>query len=277
MKKMTKNKCRKLIVCIVLSIVIALSVWSWLPVAERISLDLIEGDSSKIRVVLITDLHSCYYGKDQNRLIDMVDDQNPDIVILGGDIFDDRLKDDNAKNATYRLVQKYPCYYVSGNHEFWSGRVDEMKSYLKSIGVNVLDGACMTASINGISIDICGIDDPTYMIDKDWEEQIDTACSQTHDSNLKILVSHRPERVDVYEKYDFDLILAGHAHAGQFRIPFVNRGIFAPDQGFMAKYINGIYKLSNNSTMVVSRGLARESTPLPRFFNRPQIVVIDIE
>ena len=277
MKKMTKNKYRKLIVCIVLSILIALSVWSWFPVAERIYLNLIEGDSSKIRVVLITDLHSCYYGKDQNRLIDMVDDQNPDIVILGGDIFDDRLKDDNAKKATYRLVQKYLCYYVSGNHEFWSGRVDEMKSYLKSIGVNVLDGACMTASINGISIDICGIDDPTYMIDKDWEKQIDTACSQTHDSSLKILVSHRPERVDVYEKYEFDLILAGHAHAGQFRIPFINRGIFAPDQGFMAKYINGVYKLSNNCTMVVSRGLARESTPLPRFFNRPQIVVIDIE
>ena len=81
----------------------------------------------------------------------------------------------------------------------------------------------------------------------------------------------------MYEKYDFDLILAGHAHAGQLRIPFINRGIFAPDQGFMAKYINGVYKLPNNCTMVVSRGLARESTPLPRFFNRPQIVVIDIE
>ncbi|MBP5310362.1 MAG: metallophosphoesterase [Lachnospiraceae bacterium] len=274
---MTKNKCRSLIVCIVLIILITLSIWSWLPVAERISLDLIEGDSDKIRIVLITDLHSCYYGKDQNRLIEMVDDQKPDIVILGGDIFDDRLKDDNAKTATNRLAKNYPCYYVSGNHEFWSGRVDEMKSYLKSIGVNVLDGDCKTESINGISLDICGIDDPTYMIDEDWRKQIDTAFSQTHDSNLKILVSHRPERTQEYEKYDFDLILSGHAHAGQFRIPFVNRGIFAPDQGFMAKYINGVYKLANNSTMVVSRGLARESTPLPRFFNHPEIVVIDIE
>ena len=274
---MTKNKHRKLIICIVLIILITLSIWSWFPVVERVSLDLVEGDSNRIRAVLITDLHSCYYGKDQNSLIDMVDDQKPDIVILGGDIFDDRLKDDNAKTATKRLSEKYPCYYVSGNHEYWSGRIDEMKSYLESIGVNVLDGDCESLNINGVSIDICGIDDPTYMIDREWKEQLDTAYSQTDESHLKILVSHRPERVDVYEKYDFDLILSGHAHAGQFRIPFINRGIFAPDQGFMAKYINGVYKLSNNSTMVVSRGLARESTPLPRFFNRPEIVVLDIE
>ncbi len=274
---MTKNKHRRLIICIVLIILIALSIWSWFPVVERVSLDLIDGDSKNIRVVLITDLHSCYYGKDQNRLINMVDDEKPDIVILGGDIFDDRLKDVNAKITTKRLAEKYPCYYVSGNHEYWSGRVDEMKNYLEEIGVNVLDGDCKTECINEISIDICGIDDPTYMIDRDWMEQLDSAYSQTDDTHLRILASHRPERVDVYEKYDFDLILSGHAHAGQFRIPFLNRGIFAPDQGFMAKYINGVYKLANNSTMVVSRGLARESTPLPRFFNHPEIVVIEIE
>ena len=76
---------------------------------------------------------------------------------------------------------------------------------------------------------------------------------------------------------DFDLILAGHAHAGQFRVPFVNRGLIAPNQGFLAKYVNGTYELSNGSIMEVSRGLARESTPLPRYFNHPEIVVIDLK
>ena len=80
-----------------------------------------------------------------------------------------------------------------------------------------------------------------------------------------------------YAKYDFDLIMAGHAHAGQIRIPIINKGVFAPNQGYMAEYISGTYELSNGSTMVVSRGLARESTPAPRYFNHPEIVVIDLK
>ena len=128
----------------------------------------------------------------------------------------------------------------------------------------------------GCKIDICGVDDPTYMSDSAWKEQIDRAYSETDPSHVKILLSHRPERVPVYEEYDFDLILTGHAHAGQFRIPFINRGILAPDQGFMASYVNGKYELINGSVMVVSRGLARESTPLPRYFNHPELVIINI-
>ena len=100
--------------------------------------------------------------------------------------------------------------------------------------------------------------------------------SKTDESHLKILLTHRPEKVSVYEKYGFDLILAGHAHAGQFRIPFINKGVMAPDQGFMAQYVNGTYTLSNGSIMEVSRGLGRESTPLPRYFNNPEIVILDI-
>ena len=90
-------------------------------------------------------------------------------------------------------------------------------------------------------------------------------------------MTHRPEKVDVYEKYDFDLIVAGHAHAGQIRIPFLNKGVFAPDQGFMAEYVNGTYTLSNGSIMEVSRGLGRECTFAPRYFNHPEVVVIDLE
>ncbi|MBR1853426.1 MAG: hypothetical protein IJ794_09850 [Lachnospiraceae bacterium] len=100
--------------------------------------------------------------------------------------------------------------------------------------------------------------------------------AQTDGRHLRILLSHRPEKVDLYAQYDFDLILTGHAHAGQFRIPWINEGVWAPDQGLMAKYVNGIYELSNGTLMEVSRGLARESTPLPRFFNHPEIVSIEI-
>lgn len=252
------------------------AIWTWVPVTERISLDLLEGEGVSVKIVLITDLHSCFYGKGQKSLLRMVDKENPDIVMLGGDFFDDRLSDENAQIAAEALAKKYPCYYVTGNHEYWSGRVDEMRTYLRSVGVTVLQGDCDSVILNGQAVDVCGIDDPSGLSGQMWREQLEQAYAQTDESHLRILLTHRPEKVDTYAEYDFDLILAGHAHAGQFRIPVINRGILAPDQGLMAKYVNGVYELSNGSIMEVSRGLARESTPLPRFFNHPEIVALEV-
>lgn len=249
---------------------------TWIPVTEKISLDLIPEEKGTVRIALITDLHSCYYGKNMKTLISMIDKQKPDLILLGGDIFDDKLSDKNTKIFMEAIVKKYPCYYVTGNHEYWSKRADEMKAYMESIGVNVLAGDCATVTVNNVDIDICGVDDPYGKTEQQWTEQLDKAWSKTDESHLKILLTHRPEKVSVYEKYGFDLILAGHAHAGQFRIPFINKGVMAPDQGFMAQYVNGIYTLSNGSIMEVSRGLGRESTPLPRYFNNPEIVILDI-
>lgn len=277
-KNFFKNKKAVLIAKIsVLILFILFSLSTWLPVTERIVVDHEKITEGSVRFALVTDLHSCYYGKDQKWLLNRIDKESPDIVMLGGDFFDDVLDDDNAKITAEYLVSKYPCYYVTGNHEFWSHRQDEMKDYLKGIGVHVLEGDCETVDINGCIIDICGVDDPTDMTDKQWTEQIDRAYAQTDDSHLKVLLTHRPEKVDKYAKYDFDLIMAGHAHAGQFFIPVLDKGLFAPDQGLMAKYVNGLYGLPNGSLMEVSRGLGRESTPLPRYFNQPEVVIIDVE
>ena len=277
MKNGKNKKKRILIEIIVVVVLLGLCVWTWVPFAEHITLDLSEGNNETTRVVLITDLHSCYFGPNQNTLIKMVEKQNPDIVILSGDIFDDKLKEKNAEITVKRLAEKYPCYYVTGNHEFWSEHVDVIKETVRNAGVTVLEGDCETIDIRGREIDICGVDDPTRLTRDEWTKQMKAAYSRCDESHIKILASHRPERVSDYEQFGFDLILAGHAHAGQFRIPIINRGLFAPNQEFFPEYINGAYKLKNGSTMVVSRGLARESTPLPRFFNHPEIVVIDIE
>ena len=276
--KTGKNKKKRILIeIIVVVVLLGLCVWTWVPFAEHITLDLSEGNNETTRVVLITDLHSCYYGPNQNTLIKMVEKQNPDIVILSGDIFDDKLKEKNAEITVKRLAEKYPCYYVTGNHEFWSEHVDVIKETVRNAGVTVLEGDCETIDIRGREIDICGVADPTRLTRDEWTKQMKAAYSRCDESHIKILASHRPERVSIYEQFGFDLILAGHAHAGQFRIPIINRGLFAPNQGFFPEYINGAYKLKNGSTLVVSRGLARESTPLPRFFNHPEIVVIDIE
>ena len=252
------------------------SIWSWVPVTERFTVKLSDGGNQKLRIALITDLHSCSYGKEQKNLISRIDREEPDIILLGGDFLDDRLKDDNAMTLAKELVEKYPCYYVTGNHEYWSGRVEEMKDGLRQLGVTVLEGECSEFTHDGATYDICGVDDPTGMTDLAWKAQLERAYSRTSEQHVKLLLTHRPERVSDYENYDFDLILAGHAHAGQFRVPFLNRGVFAPNQGFWAEYVNGSYELSGGQIMIVSRGLARESTPLPRFFNHPELVIVDL-
>ena len=267
-------KKKKIIILLAAVFILILCLITWIPVTERIDID--AGAGEGIRIALVTDLHSCYYGPGGKWLTERIDKEEPDVVMLGGDIFDDRLKDGNAKAVIEELVKKYPCYYVSGNHEYWSGRVDEMKEWLSAAGVQVLEGSCDTLTVKGTPIDICGVDDPTQLLRTTWEKQLDSAYAETGKGQIKILLSHRPEEVSAYERYDYDLILAGHAHAGQFRIPFINRGLYAPDQGFMAEYVSGAYRLNNGSTMVVSRGLARESMPLPRFFNHPELVLIEL-
>lgn len=275
--KKKKDKIRYIIETAILLFLLLWTLWSEVLVTERLSIDLPNCSDGTVRIVLLTDLHSCYYGKNQKNLIRKVEKENPDLVILAGDIFDDKMKDDNAKKTVEEVSKRYPCYYVSGNHEYWSGRVPEMKTYLRSKGVTVLEGDCETREINGIILDICGVDDPTDLSRHEWVKQIEIADAQTNPDHVRILVSHRPERVQFYENYDFDLILSGHAHAGQIRIPILNVGLWSPNQGFFPKYVSGMYTLSNGSILEVSRGLARESTPAPRFFNHPEIVSIEIK
>ena len=274
---MKRKKAKKIIRWIfpgVVILLLLLTFWYEIPVTEHMEIEAEEIDS-EVRIALVTDLHSCYYGKNMNALVKRVDKENPDLVLMAGDIFDDDLKDTNARIFVEDMVKKYPCFYVTGNHEYWSERVDEIKEYLKSTGVSVLEGNYKTVEINGNSIDVCGVDDPTRLRRDAWRGQLESAC--VDDGNYKILLSHRPEEVIEYAKYDYDLIVAGHAHGGQWRIPFTKKGYFAPNQGMFATYVDGLYNLQNGSKMVVSRGLARESTPAPRFFNHPELIIITLK
>ena len=251
-----------------------LSVWCEIPVTERyeIASDKIGGES--VRLAVVSDLHSCAYGGGQKNLLDQVAGTEPDAVVFVGDIFDDRLPDDNAKAFVAEAVRRHPCFYVSGNHEYWSERIDGMKTWLRAAGVTVLEGECRTLTVRGTPIDICGVDDPTYMEDGQWLRQLRQAEGQSDPNHVRVLLSHRPERVSTYEQFAFDLILTGHAHGGQWLLPFVGRGGYSPDQQFFPKYVDGRHVLANGSEMFVSRGLARESTPLPRLFNPPEILSV---
>ena len=141
-------------------------------------------------------------------------------------------------------------------------------------GMNAHDAI---TKIRGIRIVIAGVDDPTYMTMDEWTRQFENTFCDEYKDNYKILMSHRPEMGDVYANYDYDLVVCGHAHGGQWRIPFTGYGIASPDQGLFPKYVDGLYKLANGADMVVSRGLCRERMPYPRFFNHPELVIIDVE
>ncbi len=232
-----------------------------------------------VRLVLITDLHSCKYGENQKELIEAIDRQKPDLILLGGDICDDKIPNDNTKALLGGIASRYPCYYVTGNHEYWSNQIDKILELFLSYGVTILSGNSDTIEIRGQALNVCGISDPDIVRYTDSStgarEQLQ-ALEHVPDNGLyTILLAHRPEWIDLYGTYDFDLVLSGHAHGGQWRLPGLINGVFAPDQGMLPKYAGGKYGV-NGTTMIVSRGLARESTSVPRIFNRPELVVVDL-
>ena len=271
---------------VIWAIVSALGVWYELPCVTQydVAIDGGKVPAEGLRLALVTDLHSCRYGAEGRALAEAIKAQNPDAVLLSGDIFDDRLPDDNAKAFLAAIARDIPCFYAFGNHEHWSDRIPEMREILLSSGVTVLVGKVKTVKMRGVEIDFCGIDDPTYMSASAWLAQIASVASASDSSRLRILLSHRPEYAAEYEKHGFDLVVSGHLHGGQWGLPFLGLGVCGPSSGgpegherfLFPRMAGGAYALKNGTTMVVSRGLARESTPLPRFFNHPEVVILKI-
>ena len=237
-------------------------------------------EEEPFRIVLITDLHSCTYGgKDQSGLMEAVRAQKPDAVLLGGDIFDDNMPWDGAKTAIEQLGKEFSCFYISGNHEVRTRKLDEIKETVKNCGITVLEGGFVSAKELGCAqnMEIYGFDDTTlYENFYEQRRHMKATLENGAENAYRILLIHRPEHIAQYAELGFDLVLCGHAHGGQWRIPGVLNGFYAPGQGFLPEYAGGYYKVENTE-LIVSRGLARESTPLPRIFNRPELVVIDIE
>lgn len=221
----------------------------------------------KVRIVQISDLHSCPYGKDMKTLISAVDEAEPDIIVLTGDIYDNMTNNDNSDALLKVIAKKYPCYYVSGNHEYWGNMWDTFRRRAESFGVTVLKGE--DVHIDGITV--CGASSNT-----DFAGSVKMCADSTDDDSFNVLLAHYPEKIDLYRSFGkFDLVLSGHAHGGQWRLPPLINGIYAPGQGLFPKYAGGRYDF-DDSTLIVSRGLSRIREGLPRIFNNPELVIIDI-
>lgn len=238
---------------------------------------------NRVRLALITDLHSCRYGAEQKNLIDAIKNQNPDIILMSGDIFDNKRKTNYTELFLKRIHELYPCYMVLGNHECKVGEDDHKikMDILSRYNIRMLRNEVETVEINGTALNICGVDDPTAYTfepegnDEEFFSQMQNVKTMSDNGNFTVLMSHNPAYYEKYVETGFDLILCGHAHGGQWIIPGVLNGVLAPGQGLFPKYAGGEYK-SGKTEMIVSRGLARESTLVPRFYNRPEVVIIDL-
>jgi len=225
-----------------------------------------------IRIALLTDLHDTYYG---NVLIKRIRAAGPDLILLGGDIYDDIDDNDYTRELLPKLPEIAPVYYVSGNHEIWSGKYEsEIYGELVSYGITVLNNEYAELEINGNGVILAGIDDRAQS--DLGAVMADTFGELGGSDKYKILLAHRPEHIDEYRRYAFDLVLSGHAHGGQVRIPFLVNGVYAPNQGLFPKYAGGLYDFGRQK-LIVSRGLSRwHSFYMPRVFNRPELVVITL-
>ena len=231
--------------------------------------------TAEVRLAVVTDFHSSDNADD---VVAMVASCAPDAVLLVGDLFDDDTQNrppERTLSLMRQLSAQYPCYYVSGNHEAWTGEMDALYQQTEDAGVTVLRMSSGVLTVCGQRIALCGIPDPYEMVFSgapDTEEQIRQALEDVDSADFTVLLAHRPELLAKYAQFPLDLVVSGHAHGGQVRIPGLLNGLYAPNQGWFPKLAGGAYT-QDGTTLIVSRGLAVR-TRLPRIFNRPEVVLV---
>ena len=231
------------------------------------------------RIVQISDFHNAQIGKDNEKLISLIEKAEPDIIAITGDIVDWRRTDiELTKEFVLQIMKIAPCYYVSGNNESYITEKYDVKNILADMGVTVLEDETQHLEIEGEKILLAGVDDPAFSDNYSSADSVPIMQTKLEelmsDDIYTVLLSHRPELFGVYCEYEADLVLSGHAHGGQFRIPFIG-GLYAPDQGFFPEYDAGLYT-DGKTNMIVSRGIGNSKIPI-RFNNRPEVIVIELE
>ena len=223
------------------------------------------------KIMHLSDLHGQYFGKNQSDLLKKINTFKPDLIAITGDLFDSSY-DDEASFSLIEQLSDYPVYFVTGNHEAWESNFEQLEARLVQMGVRLLHNENETLEINGQSIELIGIDDPDFGSSVD--NNLRVALQESESNKFKILLSHRPEAFETYVESNVDLVLSGHAHGGQFRLPFIG-GLVAPNQGLFPEFSEGTHT-KNQTTMIISRGLGNSIIP-QRLFNRPHLIEITLK
>ena len=283
---MTVKKKRIFVLAVVAAVLLTLIIWTaWGNTALELNPYLISSDRlpeafDGYRIAHVSDLHNVEMGEDNEKLLNMLREVKPNIIAITGDIIDSRNTDiDVALQFTKDAMEIAPCYYVTGNHEARVSEFDELKEGMIELGVAVLEDGCIELEQSGKTITLLGVNDPSFQTDYLFGDSKTVMQSKlqeiiNEEETYTILLSHRPELFEVYRESKVDLVLSGHAHGGQFRLPFVG-GLVAPNQGLFPKYDAGLYT-EDNTNMIVSRGIGNSILPF-RFNNRPEVILIELK
>ena len=279
---MNRKKRVLFVVSFVLVILIVWTLWgnTALEVNEyEVVSDRIPQGFEGFRIAQVSDLHNAEFGEGNEKLIQLLSQTDPDVIVITGDLIDSRHTDiEIALDFARQAIKLAPVYYVSGNHEARVREYEDLKMGLAEAGVVILENQKVQISREGERITLVGIGDPSFQEDYLFGDSESVARQaiddlQNESDGYTILLSHRPELFDLYVDTGMDLVFSGHAHGGQFRLPFVG-GLVAPNQGFFPKYDAGQFT-EENTTMIVSRGVGNSIIPV-RFNNRPEIVLVTL-
>ena len=228
----------------------------------------------------LSDLHNARFGKGQKKLLDLIASAAPDAIVVTGDLIDKRRPGmAHALELLSQAVNIAPVYYVTGNHEAVSREYPALRRRLAALGVHLLNDRTQTLRRGRDRLVLAGLEDPMFTAGQDAARNAAVAEERlrallTDKAAYTVLLSHRPELFGVYCAAGVRLALCGHAHGGQFRLPW-GQGIVAPNQGLFPKYTQGLY-VTEGGKMVVSRGLGNSSVPI-RLNNRPQAVAVTLK
>ena len=229
-------------------------------------------DFDGFKIMQISDLHNKMFGNGQSELIKLTKQAAPDMIAITGDLIDSyHTNIEAAMIYVKEAVKIATVYYVAGNHEHRLDNYLEFTESLRNAGVIVLDNNKCKIVRGEDSISVVGLQDPDFCGPRLFAAKLRELTE--NNSGFSLLLSHRPEKIDLYSECGVNLVMAGHAHGGQIRLPFIG-AIFAPGQGFPPKYTSGLYEVGRTS-MVVSRGLGNSFFPF-RIFNRPEIIVLTL-
>ena len=227
--------------------------------------------NDELCLVILSDLHDDAPEKRLNELSKRVRDLKPDLILMPGDMAEERNHQDRTI-ALLKTLTGIPMYYTTGNHEEYRWDLTSLLARFQDVGVTVLDNRAMEVPVKNTLLEIGGIKCRRGAGEYSPEEVSDLF----HTDGYRILLSHKPNWVELYEQIDADLFVSGHAHGGQWCIPFTKQGLAAPSQGLFPKYTSGIHE-TGKGKMLISRGLVRHYHGLPRLYNNPEIVVLTLK
>lgn len=225
------------------------------------------------KIVQLSDLHGAEFGEDGMELVEKVEELEPDIIALTGDFVTDEGDLAAVEKLAARLTELCPVYFVSGNHEFGSGLAVKVRNILERAGVKYLSNEYLTISRGEDEILLGGVEDPLAYADMLSPDELAQKMNDAAPDAFKILLGHRNYWMTEYPELPVDLIFCGHAHGGLIRIPGVG-GLIGTDRRLFPDFDAGEYN-NGRYTLIVSRGLGN-SVPIPRVFNRPEIVCVEL-